>query len=409
MLMSADVQLPGRKDTDMALQKQDGQRAEKFRLLTQSARGTPMGNLLRRFWQPVSLSTEVEPGRAKAIRVFSEDLTLYRGASGKPYLVAGRCAHRCSRLHTGWVEGDEVRCVYHGWKYDGAGQCVEIPGESAAIAAKVQIGAYPIHEYCGLMFAYLAEGPAPAFDLPRKDVFEQPGRITFQRDQIWPCNWFQMTENSMDAVHVSFVHQKGRVGIFGQAVTPTIPKLQYSETDAGVRQIATRGPNNVRVSDWTFPNNNHILVPGITKQHPWMDIALWIVARDDERTSKFQIYSLPSMGEEADRKTTEHFHKYLDYNPSDHHDALFNKDEYPEEMALELVNAQDYVAVMGQGGTVDRADERMVSSDSGIALLRRMFWREMEAMRSGGNPKTWKRLHETVELQSAESVRAVMA
>jgi hypothetical protein len=140
-----------------------------------------------------------------------------------------------------------------------------------------------------------------------------------------------------------------------------------------------------------------------------MDIALWIVARDDERTSKFQLYSLPSMGEDADRQTIEHFHQHLDYNPTDHHDELFHKDEYPEEMALELVNAQDYVAVMGQGGTVDRAAERMVTSDAGIALLRRIFLREMEIMRSGGSPKTWQRLHEAVELQSAESQRAVMA
>ena len=393
----------------MTSHKQDSQRAEKIRLLTQSARGTPMGDLLRRFWQPVALSSEAGPGKAKEIRILSEDLTLYRGTSGKAYLVAGRCAHRCSRLHTGWVEGEDVRCVYHGWKYDGTGQCVEIPGERAAIAAKVKIGGYPAHEYCGLVFAYLSEhGPAPAFELPRKDVFEQPDRITFQRDQIWPCNWFQMTENSMDAVHVSFVHQKGKVGLFGQAVTPSIPALKYQETYSGIRQTATRGPNNVRVSDWTFPNNNHILVPGISKQHPWMDIAIWVVARDDERTSKFQIYSQPSQGEEADRKTAEHFRKHLNYNPSDHHDELFNNDRYPEEMALELVNAQDYIAVMGQGGIVDRAQERMVNSDAGIALLRRIFWREMELIQSGSGPKVWKQLHEEIELQSAESQKAVV-
>ena len=165
------------KDTDMALQKQDGQRAEKFRLLTQSARGTPMGDLLRRFWQPVALSAEVAPGKAKAIRIFSEDLTLYRGASGKPYLVGRPLraplqppAYRLGRgrrdpLRLSRLEIRRHRAVRRN------------PGRRAQrSAAKVKIGGYPMHEYCGLIFAYLGEGPAPAFDLPRKDVFEQPGR-----------------------------------------------------------------------------------------------------------------------------------------------------------------------------------------------------------------------------------------
>src|SRR4051794_38343518 len=120
------------KGTDMTTRKQDGQWVEKLRLLTKTARGTEMGDLLRRFWQPVALSSEVKSGKAKGIRVFCEDLTLYRGNSGKSYLVDARSAHRSSRLHTGWVEGEDVRCVYHGWKYDGTGQCVEIPGESAS-------------------------------------------------------------------------------------------------------------------------------------------------------------------------------------------------------------------------------------------------------------------------------------
>ena len=198
----------------------------------------------------------------------------------------------------------------------------------------------------------------------------------------------------MDAVHVSFVHQKGRVGIFGQAVTPTIPKLQYQETDAGVRQIATRGPNNVRVSDWTFPNNNHILVPGITKQHPWMDIALWIVARDDERTSKFQIYSLPSMGEEADRKTTEHFHKHLDYNPPTTTTSCSTRTNIPRRWRSSSSTPR----------TTSRSWDKAAPSTAPLrgwsARIRASrccagySGAKWKPMRSGGSPKTWKRLHE---------------
>jgi 5,5'-dehydrodivanillate O-demethylase len=208
----------------------------------------------------------------------------------------------------------------------------------------------------------------------------------------------------MDAVHVSFVHQMGSPGTFGKAVSRAIPKLTYFETDAGIRQVATRADNNVRVSDWTFPNNNHIVIPGISKTHPWMELAIWLVPVDDEHTTRLQTYCLPSMGPEEDEKITEYFRKHVDYNPADHHDELFVQGKYPEETAIALIAAQDYVAVMGQGTIVDRASELLVRSDSGVSLQRRIFWREMEALRSGGEIKRWRRLNEEIELQT-EGIR----
>ena len=80
----------------------------------------------------------------------------------------------------------------------------------------------------------------------------------------------------MDAVHVSFVHHAGKVGPFGETVTSAIPQLEYQETDAGIRQIATRAKDNVRISDWTFPNYNHIVIPAI-KGDPWIDTCVWRV------------------------------------------------------------------------------------------------------------------------------------
>src|SRR5215470_15867903 len=148
-------------------------RSDKFARLTQSALGTDMGGLLRKFWHPVAPSDSVQPNSAQGLRIMGEDLTLYRGQSGKPYLVGGRCAHRGTELHTGWVQGEDIRCIYHGWKYDGAGQCTEAPAEGAATAAKIRIAAYPTREYTGLIFAYMGEGAPPVFDLPRKDEYER--------------------------------------------------------------------------------------------------------------------------------------------------------------------------------------------------------------------------------------------
>src|SRR5436305_1741379 len=220
--------------------------AERLKLLTQTGPDTDMGRLLRKFWLPVAVSHGVKPGTARPLRAMGEDLTLYRGESGQAHLVSGRCAHRRTVLHTGWVQGEEIRCIYHGWKYAGSGQCTEAPAEGADSAARIKIAGYPVHEYCGLIFAYLGGGVAPAFDLPRKEAFEKAGLIVFSRIQIWPCNWFETIENSLDAVHVTFVHRKGKVRPIGEAVTAAIPKLDYVETDAGIRQVATRSSTNVR-------------------------------------------------------------------------------------------------------------------------------------------------------------------
>jgi 5,5'-dehydrodivanillate O-demethylase len=366
--------------------------AERLRSLTQTGPDTDMGRLLRKFWQPVAVSASIKSGTARPLRVLGEDLTLYRGESGRAHLVGGRCAHRLTLLHTGWVQGEDIRCIYHGWKYDGTGQCNQAPAEGEATASKVRIAGYPVQEYCGLIFAYLGEGEAPEFDLPRKAAFEKPGLIVLARVQVWPCNWFQMIENSLDAVHVSFVHLAGKVGPFGEAVTAAIPKLDYSETAAGIRQVATRSTANVRISDWSFPNNNHIVTPGRTKESAWVHRGVWNVPVDDTHTYKVGVYAIPSVGPEEDRATLEHFEQFGDYNPADHHDELFLEKKWPQDPSLQLTPAQDYVAMMGQGAIVDRTREHLGKSDMGIALLRKVFWREMEALRNGHPTKPWRRL-----------------
>jgi len=108
---------------------------------------TLAGRYLRRFWQPVACCHELRAGQALPVRILSEDFTLYRGATGTAHLVGNRCAHRGTQLSVGWVEDDCIRCFYHGWKYDGAGQCVEQPAEGESFASKVRIASYPVQEY----------------------------------------------------------------------------------------------------------------------------------------------------------------------------------------------------------------------------------------------------------------------
>ena len=189
----------------MNVDERIAQRGDRLNRLTQTSPGTEMGALLRLFWQPIAVARELAPGTAKAVRVLGEDLTLYRGASGAPYLVGGVCAHRRTVLHTGWVEGEGVRCVYHGWKYDGTGQCTLRPAENDAGLPPVRIPGYPAWEYAGMIFAYLGPAPAPAFDLPRKDVFEGDDRIVFARAEVLGLQLAPARRELAHAVHVSFV------------------------------------------------------------------------------------------------------------------------------------------------------------------------------------------------------------
>ncbi len=167
--------------------------------------GTLAGRFIRHFWQPVYVGADLKPGHPVRIQVLGEYFTLYRGDSGTPYVLEDRCPHRQTSLALGSIEGDCIRCFYHGWKFDGHGQCTEQPAEKANFAAKVKARAYPTEEYLGLIFAYLGEGEAPA--LPRFPELEDVEGVLVANKHPVPCNYFQRIENDLDETHVHFVHR----------------------------------------------------------------------------------------------------------------------------------------------------------------------------------------------------------
>src|SRR5437879_12204501 len=123
------------------------------------------GRYLRTFWWPIYRSQDLPAGRAVPVKILGEDLTVYRGEGGSVHVIAFRCAHRGTQLSTGWVEGDELRCFYHGWKYGPDGQCTEQPAEPEPFCNRIRIRSYPTEDYLGLIFAYMGEGDPP--ELPR--------------------------------------------------------------------------------------------------------------------------------------------------------------------------------------------------------------------------------------------------
>ena len=141
-----------------------------------TAPDTPAGQYLRKFWQPVYHSVDLLAGRPVPLQILNESFTLYRGSSGQVFIIDHRCPHRGLQLSTGWVEGDDLRCFYHGWKFAGDGKCIEQPVEANAFCDKVKLRSYPTREYLGLIFGYFGEGEPPPFSLyPQFEHFDGYG------------------------------------------------------------------------------------------------------------------------------------------------------------------------------------------------------------------------------------------
>src|SRR5581483_10399152 len=206
-----------------------------------TAPDTLSGRFLRRFWHPVYRSQDLAAGRAVPLQILGERFTLYRGEGGAAHIVAFRCAHRGTQLSTGWVEGDCLRCLYHGWKYDHTGQCVEQPGEDEGFAGKVRIRSYPAEEYLGLVFAYFGEGAPPP--LTHHPDFEGPGILDLETPELWPCNFFNRVDNACDIGHVAFTHavalQRGRTSTGEDPRFARVRQFSSCETDYGIETTIT--------------------------------------------------------------------------------------------------------------------------------------------------------------------------
>ena len=187
--------------------------------------GTLAGRYMRKFWHPVLRAEDLQPGWAKPLKIMSEQFTLYRGESGKPHVVDFRCAHRQTQLSVGWVEDDCIRCRFHGWKYDGSGQCIEQPAEKESFAEKIRIRSCPTQEYLGLIFVYFGEGAPPP--LPRYPDFEKD--TLWAETYIRPCNYVNNLEN--DPIHIPFTHRESE---FYMNRPPEIPDIEVEESEWGV-------------------------------------------------------------------------------------------------------------------------------------------------------------------------------
>jgi 5,5'-dehydrodivanillate O-demethylase len=347
--------------------------AEENATLTRVGRGTPMGELMRRYWQPIAAVAELADSPTKAVRLMGEDLVLYKDTAGRYGLLDRHCAHRRADLSYGIVEDRGLRCNYHGWLYDGTGRCLEQPFEDVAHPAarfrdKIGLAAYSVEAKAGLLWAYL--GPAPAPLVPDWDLYHEPGYKQIVFAEI-PCNWFQGQENSIDPIHFEWLHSNWSQALRGETGprAPTHVKIGFSEFDWGFVYRRVREDTTEEDELWTV--GRVCLWPNCLYTGKFE----WRVPIDDETTLHVAWFNDPLPGSEPFEQARIPYW----YGPI--------RDPETGRWITSHVMNQDFVAWAGQGRIADRTREHLGESDRGIILFRKRMLEEAAVVARGGEPK----------------------
>jgi 5,5'-dehydrodivanillate O-demethylase len=341
-------------------------------LLTRVGPGTPMGELLRRYWQPIGGASELEKNPIKPIRLMGENLVLYKDLSGQYGLVDRHCPHRRADMSYGWVESDGIRCSYHGWRYDASGACIEQPYEDTTSPkpskSGCEIKAYPVREMAGLLWAYM--GPLPAPELPEWEPFTWKNGFREIVLADVPCNWFQCQENSIDPVHFEWMHDNWSNRMRGDDKNaPKHLKVKFEEFDHGFTYKRVREGQSEQDRYWTvgrvalWPNGFYL------GRH-----FEWRVPVDDENMLSVAWFfvRVPKGREPYVQKAVPTWKSPI-------------KDEAGRWITSHVIN-QDIVAWVGQGAIADRSKENLRSSDIGISMMRQRFFEQLQAIEAGRDP-----------------------
>jgi 5,5'-dehydrodivanillate O-demethylase oxygenase subunit len=347
-------------------------------LLTRVSRGTPCGELLRRYWHPVAAAAELtEEKPIRAVKILGEELVVYRDKKGHYGLVGEHCSHRSASLAYGRVDEEGIRCPYHGWKFDRAGKCLEQPAEPASSTFKDRIKhvAYPVQYLGGLIYAYL--GPAPMPLLPRWDVLVwERGRRWIIKDSLIDCNWLQAMENSVDPAHLFWLH--GDTAHLAPRVKKYAENHEFIRFNYGIKKrrttlsLATGGKPEVDEHPLLFPTILRHVAPAKDGKGHRHNLQIRVPV-DDTHTQVFRVNFVPNDSERS---------------PADAEVPLrFSRLKFgPREYDMSLVSAQDSLAWETQGPLADRTREHLGVEDEGVIELRKMLREQIERVQQGLEP-----------------------
>ena len=354
--------------------------------LTRIGPGTPCGEYLRRFWQPVTFSDDLKD-LPVALKILGEELVAFRDFSGRIGLVEAHCPHRGTSLEFGLVSEKGIRCCYHGWLFDVDGTILETPGEPEDSTLKDRLchGAYPTHEYNGTVFAYMGP-PDQMPPFPLFDSYEREGyRMIPGKKYDYPCNWLQILENAMDPVHTSFLHTIVSGSQFTEEFG-VIPELDFIETPVGMIYIATRrmGDNVwVRMVENIMPNLQQVAPIWETGQDPHeFDgpmMSRWIVPQDDTHTMLLEFRHISV----TDESTPAWW--------ADREQMLPAQLPITENLEDQQRQPSDYEAQVSQRPIAIHGMEHLGATDRGITMFRKLVKNGIQAVQEGRDPDVLSR------------------
>lgn len=352
--------------------------------LTHTGPGTPAGEYFRRFWQPVAMSQQVGE-LPLALKVLGEELVLFRDLSGQLGLLHKYCSHRRASLEYGIISEKGIRCCYHGWLYDVDGTILEVPGEpeNSPIPRRICHGAYPLHEYKGLVFAWMG----PPDEMPEFPIFDTLAQADNEMVPYlidYPCNWLQVAENPMDPFHSVFLHTRVTRAHFNPA-WGAMPVVEWHDMEGGIFLTNTR-----RWKDFLWVRTAEVFLPAIAqppdiyqnaeteKFFPRVGITKWTVPVDD---TSCRIVAW------------RHFNDTLDLDgKGDRSQVGLGKVDFVGQTGTERSYEEgqrspgDYEAQVSQGAITVHADEMLGRTDVGVARYRQLLREAIRATVDGEPP-----------------------
>jgi phthalate 4,5-dioxygenase oxygenase subunit len=388
---------------------------EENALLTQTNPGTPMGNYFRRFWLPAMLASELPSPDCPPVRVrlLGEDLIAFRDSNGRPGLIDEFCPHRRASLFWGRNEECGLRCVYHGWKFDVDGSCVDMPNEPPeyAFENKVRTTAYPICEYGGLIWAYM--GPPESLpELPKLEWARVPAAHRYVSKRLQQTNYLQGVEGGIDSSHSNFLHAS--LDAFRQS-PEYVEKIKNSTNLRAKYHLLDRSPvfgvkktgyglliavRRNAEEDTYYWRLTQFLLPAYTMIPHQKGLSMhghcW-VPRDDETCWVWTMTwnpDAPLSAEDWDSIRHETFvHANVDpvtfrsVRNADNNYLIDREQQRKATMTgIQSFASQDQAVQESMGPMVDRTRERLGTSDTAIIAMRRLLLQEVRALHDGGQP-----------------------
>jgi phthalate 4,5-dioxygenase oxygenase subunit len=384
-------------------------------LITRVGAGTPMGNLLRLYWIPFLYSSELtSDGTPERVRLLGEDLLAFRNSDGQIGLIEEHCPHRRASLYFGRNEECGIRCLYHGWKFDVNGACVDLPSEppESSFRNKIGITAYPCVERCGIVWTYM--GPQrPPPPLPGLEWLDLPEDHHVAGMRVQYCNWVQAMEGEIDQSHVSYVHRSlNRNGSVVASVlvdqiraTDTHPKFELVETEYGNCIAAGRDSDGEqkywRISHHLMPFHTMTGPYGVDPRRTWR---AWIPIDDTNTLVMGMLFHPLRPITAAEREAALTRSTVWNIAPENRAPATSKaygryrplatvENDYFQDREVQRTEtfsgipefwAQDAALQISMGTIADREREHLGTSDTGIIAMRRRLLSSVKALRDRG-------------------------